>query len=115
MVGQLRHFEGVQPRMAFSNARRHDDRPTPIATRTPGRTLAVARFTLFTLLAAGLLSQGAEAQISRPMAADVVLKGGTLVDGTGSPARRADVAIRGARIVAVGDITPAPGAKVIDV
>src|SRR5215831_12533724 len=46
--------------------------------------------------------------------ADVVLKGGTVVDGTGAPGRRADVAIKGDRIVAVGTFDAAPGAKVID-
>jgi len=33
---------------------------------------------------------------------DVVIRGGTVVDGTGAPARRADVAIDGDRIAAVG-------------
>jgi N-acyl-D-aspartate/D-glutamate deacylase len=50
-----------------------------------------------------------------PIAADVVLKGGTVVDGTGAPGRRADVALRGQRIVAVGEFVFDPGAKVIDV
>jgi N-acyl-D-amino-acid deacylase len=36
---------------------------------------------------------------------DVVLRGGTVVDGTGAPGRIADVGIRGDRIVAVGTIT----------
>ena len=47
--------------------------------------------------------------------ADVVLKGGTLVDGTGPPRRQADVAMRGDRIVAVGSFEVDPKAKVIDV
>src|SRR5258705_937048 len=35
--------------------------------------------------------------------ADVLLRGGTVVDGTGAPERRADVAVRGDRVVFVGD------------
>ncbi len=33
---------------------------------------------------------------------DLVIRGGTVVDGTGAPSRKADVAIDGDRIVAVG-------------
>src|SRR5215210_4100268 len=35
---------------------------------------------------------------------DVVVAGGTVVDGTGAPPRTADVAIADGRIVAVGDV-----------
>ena len=38
------------------------------------------------------------------MTHDVVIRGGTVVDGTGRAPRRADVAIDGDRIVAVGDV-----------
>ena len=48
------------------------------------------------------------------VAADFVLKGGTLIDGTGAPARPADVAVRGDRIVAVGRLPVEPGTKIID-
>jgi N-acyl-D-amino-acid deacylase len=46
------------------------------------------------------------------MALDRVLKGGRLVDGTGAPARVADVGIRQARVAAVGTSLSAP--EVID-
>jgi len=36
---------------------------------------------------------------------DLVIKNGTVVDGTGSAGYRADVAIKGDQIVAVGDVT----------
>ena len=35
---------------------------------------------------------------------DLVIRNGSVVDGTGEPARRADVAVDGDRIVAVGDV-----------
>ena len=44
---------------------------------------------------------------------DVVLRGGTVVDGTGAPGARADVAIRGDRIVRVGRVE-GRGAREID-
>ncbi|HEX8199726.1 MAG TPA: amidohydrolase family protein, partial [Isosphaeraceae bacterium] len=49
-----------------------------------------------------------------PIAADWVLRGGTVVDGTGAPRVAADVAIRGDRIVAVGRFEAGPGARVVD-
>jgi N-acyl-D-aspartate/D-glutamate deacylase len=44
---------------------------------------------------------------------DVVIKNGTVVDGTGAPARRADVGISDGRVVAVGDVDDT-GARTID-
>ena len=45
---------------------------------------------------------------------DLVIAGGRVIDGTGSPARPADVAISGGKIVAVGSIVKTAGREVID-
>jgi len=47
------------------------------------------------------------------MASDLLIKNGTLVDGTGAPARRADVAIAGGKIVEIGKLNGG-AARVID-
>jgi N-acyl-D-aspartate/D-glutamate deacylase len=50
------------------------------------------------------------------MPADLLLRGGTVVDGTGAPARVADVAIEDGRIVAIGsDATERGGTRTVDV
>ncbi len=48
------------------------------------------------------------------MAHDVVLTGGTLVDGTGAPARRADIGIDGDRVTAIGNVDAGGAGRVID-
>ncbi len=45
---------------------------------------------------------------------DLVIRGGTVVDGSGAPGRLADVAVRGDRIVAVGEALDTAGARVVD-
>ena len=46
--------------------------------------------------------------------ADVLLKNGTIYDGTGGPSRLGDVAIRGDRIVAVGSFSVGNVGRVVD-
>ena len=48
------------------------------------------------------------------MAHDVVILGGTLVDGTGAPARRADIGIDGDRVTALGAVDRSGARQVID-
>jgi len=45
---------------------------------------------------------------------DVLVRGGTLYDGTGAPPRRADVGIRGDAIAAVGDLSSSAGRTVVE-
>jgi N-acyl-D-aspartate/D-glutamate deacylase len=44
---------------------------------------------------------------------DLVIRGGTVVDGSGAPARRADVAVRNGRVVAMGEVDES-AAQVVD-
>lgn len=48
------------------------------------------------------------------MAEDIVIRGGLLIDGTGTPEQRKDVAIRDGRIAEIGTHISSSGARVID-
>jgi N-acyl-D-amino-acid deacylase len=65
-------------------------------------------------LLALLLCTACAASTAQPTAFDVVIRGGTVYDGTGGAGRRVDVGIRGDRIAAVGDLTGATAATVVD-
>jgi N-acyl-D-amino-acid deacylase len=68
------------------------------------------------VLGAGLaLSLAAAGALAQTPQYDVLIRGGTVFDGTGAPRRLADVAVRGDRIVEVGSIpASATAAQVID-
>ncbi|MEZ5421388.1 MAG: D-aminoacylase [Vicinamibacterales bacterium] len=63
-----------------------------------------------------LAAAGGSAVATRAQAArfDVLVRGGTVVDGTGAARRRADVGIVGGRIAAVGALDGATAAEVVD-
>ena len=46
--------------------------------------------------------------------ADLIIRGGTVIDGTGAAGRAADVALKGDRIVAIGDLKGETAAEEID-
>src|SRR5262245_17515314 len=69
--------------------------------------------TVVPALALLLLAPAPRAEPPAPPAL-VILRGATLYDGTGRPGRKADLAIKGERIVAVGQVKVGPGARVID-
>ncbi len=48
------------------------------------------------------------------MALDVLIRSGTVIDGSGAPARRADVGVREGRVAEVGEIDGADAAETID-
>ena len=66
-------------------------------------------------LALGVLVVSSSVVASAADAPRTVLRGGTVYDGTGAPARVADVAIRGDRVEAVGAVAALPGDVVVDV
>src|SRR5687768_9732850 len=59
--------------------------------------------------AAGLL------QTQAPAPFDLILAGGSVIDGTGAPARTADVGIRNGRIAAIGNLSGASARERVNV
>jgi dihydroorotase/N-acyl-D-amino-acid deacylase len=62
-----------------------------------------------------LLLGGCASRGGGPEPLDLVLEHGDVVDGTGAPRIRADVGVRGDRIVSLGDLTAAPARRRVDV
>jgi len=61
-----------------------------------------------------VLPLAAAGQALRTEDFDVLIKGGTVYDGTGRAPRRVDVAIKGDRVVAIGNLSRARGQNVVD-
>jgi len=64
------------------------------------------------LLAALCLPACARSAAQQPY--DLIITGGSVLDGEGAPALRADVGIRAGRIAAIGDLAAAPATRRID-
>ncbi|HKQ98547.1 MAG TPA: D-aminoacylase [Candidatus Polarisedimenticolia bacterium] len=79
--------------------------PRGPAARGPAATLAV------TLLVAAIVASAAFAPAAF---AATLIRNVRVIDGTGSPARAADVRIEGGRIAAVGTLPPTPADVVVD-
>lgn len=77
-----------------------------------GKLLAFFGLTLALLLAAGALFAGRAGDPQPPY--DLLIVGGRVVDGSGNPWVREDLAVRGDRIVARGRLAGAPAQRVID-
>ncbi|MCP5150329.1 MAG: D-aminoacylase [Ectothiorhodospiraceae bacterium] len=52
--------------------------------------------------------------MTTPSGFDIVFRGATVIDGTGGPRRTADVAVRGDRVVAVGEVAPGDATRTVD-
>jgi N-acyl-D-amino-acid deacylase len=66
------------------------------------------------LVATVLFWVTAAAASFQPQVFDVIIRGGTVYDGTGAPGRRADVGIRGDRIASIGDLASAQAPSIVD-
>ena len=66
------------------------------------------------LLLAGCTASGAGANPDTDPTFDVLIRGGRVIDGTGSPWFRADVGVKDGHIAAVGQLADQPAKEVID-
>src|SRR5438067_51820 len=77
---------------------------------TPAFTLAAIIFSMLS----SLLAAEASGSPQNPTDFDVVIRGGTVYDGTGAEPKHADVAIRKDRIAGIGDFKTAKAKTVVD-
>lgn len=74
----------------------------------------VLSLTLILALCVITVAQTRRSPKSQPRSFDVIIKGGTVYDGTGRPPIRGDVGMKGDRIAAVGNLSGATAPTVID-
>src|SRR5256885_8945045 len=60
------------------------------------------------------IAQGQPRAKSQPQSFDIIIKGGTVYDGTGRAPVRADVGIKGDRIAAIGNLSRATANTIVD-
>ena len=69
---------------------------------------------LFLALLCCLNVSFSSAQTKTPATFDVIIRGGTVYDGSGARPRKADVGIKGDKVVAIGDLRLAKAALIVD-
>jgi N-acyl-D-amino-acid deacylase len=87
------------------------------AIRRSSVALASVALALCCVVLAGCAGTQATKPATEPVASrdfDVIVRNGTVYDGSGGPARRADVGIRGDRVTVVGDLSRARAKTEID-
>lgn len=73
------------------------------------------RYTAAVVTGIVILGTGHSSALAQSPVQPILLRGGLVVDGTGAPARRADVLLQGDRIVQVAARVVAPAARVVNV
>src|SRR3989442_2026820 len=71
-------------------------------------------FTLIFALSIMAIARGQSHAKSQPQSFDIIIKGGTVYDGTGRPPVRTDVGIKGDRIAAVGNLSRGIAPTIVD-
>ncbi len=70
--------------------------------------------TLILALSVMVAAQGQRNTKSQPQSFDIIIRGGTLYDGTGRAPIKADVGIKGDRIAAIGNLSRATAPTIVD-
>nr|MBA3634619.1 amidohydrolase family protein [Acidobacteriota bacterium] len=74
----------------------------------------LTRCFLFSLLTPAVILTTTIFAQTKPQVFDVLIKNGTVYDGTGTPGKRVDVGIRADKIAAIGDLSKAKAQTIID-